>query len=121
MAGASAVQVCSLAVLKGQEVYGKLAADLSKWLDSHGFRTVREIVGLYRKERREPVQAEARLFPQIDEELCNLCLLCERSCIHQAIHFEDKEFHLDGTRCLSCGLCCSLCPKVALSLVPEKS
>ncbi len=121
MAGASAVQVCSLAVLKGQEVYGKLAADLSKWLDSHGFRTVREIVGLYRKERREPVQAEARLFPQFDEELCNLCLLCERSCIHQAIHFEDKEFHLDRTRCLSCGLCCSLCPKVALSLVPEKS
>jgi dihydroorotate dehydrogenase subfamily 1 len=121
MAGASAVQVCSLAVLKGQEVYGKLAADLSEWLDSHGFATVREIIGLYRKERRQPVRAKARLFPHIDEELCNLCLLCERSCIHQAIHFEDEDFHLEKARCVSCGLCCSLCPKAALSLVPEKS
>jgi Pyruvate/2-oxoacid:ferredoxin oxidoreductase delta subunit len=121
MAGASAVQVCSLAVLKGQEVYGKLAADLSKWLDSHGFSTVGEIIGLYREERREPVQAKARLFPRIDKELCNLCLLCERSCIHQAIQFENEEFHLDKTRCVSCGLCRSLCPKAALSLGPEKS
>ncbi len=121
MAGASAVQVCSLAVLKGQEVYGKLASDLSKWLDSHGFSTVREIIGLYRKERREPVQAKVPLFPHIDDGLCNLCLLCERSCIHQAIHFEDEEFHLEKARCVSCGLCCSLCPKAALSLVSEKS
>jgi dihydroorotate dehydrogenase subfamily 1 len=121
MAGASAVQVCSLAVLKGQEVYGKLAADLSKWLDSHGFSTVGEIIGLYQKEKRKPVQAKARLFPHIHEDLCNLCLLCERSCIHQAIHFEDEEYHLEKARCVSCGLCCSLCPKAALGLMSEKS
>jgi dihydroorotate dehydrogenase (NAD+) catalytic subunit len=121
MAGASAVQVCTLAVLKGQEVYGKLAADLSEWLDKHGFADVREIIGLYRKERQEPVLAKARLFPHIDKKLCNLCLLCERSCIHLAIHFEDEVFHLEYARCVSCGLCCSLCPKAALTLGPVKS
>jgi dihydroorotate dehydrogenase subfamily 1 len=116
MAGASAVQVCSLAVLKGQEVYGKLAAELSQWLDAHGFGDVGQIVGLYRRQRPDPAQMRETGFPEIDYELCNLCLLCERSCIHQAIHFDDKEFHLDETRCVRCGLCCSLCPKNALRL-----
>jgi dihydroorotate dehydrogenase subfamily 1 len=116
MAGASAVQVCSLAVLKGQEVYGRLAADLSRWLDTHGFENVSQIVGLYRRVRRETAEARETGFPEIDYELCNLCLLCERSCIHRAIAFEDKEFHLDDTRCVRCGLCCSLCPKNALSM-----
>jgi len=116
MAGASAVQVCSLAVLKGQEVYGKLAAELSAWLDDHGFGDVGRIIGLFRRERPDPARVPETGFPQIDYDLCNLCLLCERSCIHQAIHFDDKEFHLDKTRCVRCGLCCSLCPKVALSL-----
>jgi dihydroorotate dehydrogenase subfamily 1 len=116
MAGASAVQVCSLAVLKGQEVYGKLASELSEWLDGHGFDSVGQIIGLFAKERPDPAQVREPGFPRIDYQLCNLCLLCERSCIHQAIHFEDKEFHLDKTRCVRCGLCCSVCPKDALSL-----
>ena len=116
MAGASAVQVCSLAVLKGQEVYGRLAEELSRWLDAHRFGQVRNIVGLYRRERAEAGQMREPGFPEIDYDLCNFCLLCERSCIHRAIAFEDKEFHLDRARCVRCGLCCSLCPKSALSL-----
>jgi dihydroorotate dehydrogenase subfamily 1 len=116
MAGASAVQVCSLAVLKGQEVYGKLATELSHWLDTHGFEHVEQIVGLYRRERPESAHFRETGFPEIEYHLCNLCLLCERSCIHRAIHFEDKEFQLDNTRCVRCGLCCSLCPKNALGM-----
>jgi dihydroorotate dehydrogenase subfamily 1 len=113
MAGASAVQVCSLAVLKGQEVYGKLAAELSSWLDDHDFANVGEIVGLYSRERPDPARVAG--FPRIDYELCNYCLLCERSCIHRAIRFQEEKFHLDQSRCVRCGLCCSLCPKSALS------
>ena len=116
MAGASAVQVCSLAVLKGQEVYGKLTAELSEWLEGHGFHSAEQIVGLYRRERPEPAGERETGFPEIDQALCNLCLLCERSCIHQAIHFEEDVFNLDETRCVRCGLCCSLCPRSALSL-----
>jgi dihydroorotate dehydrogenase subfamily 1 len=119
MAGASAVQVCSLAVLKGQEVYGKLAADLSQWLDGHGFEDVRQIIGLYRRERPVPAQIGKTGFPQIDYDLCNFCLLCERSCIHRAIRFENEEFRLEKSRCVRCGLCCSVCPKSALSMGTE--
>lgn len=120
MAGATAVQVCSLAVLKGQEVYGKLAADLSKWLDGHGFDSVGQIIGLYQRERPEALKIPKAAFPRIDSDLCTLCLLCERSCIHQAIHFEEGEYHLDRSRCVRCGLCCSLCPQAALSLGEDR-
>jgi dihydroorotate dehydrogenase/Pyruvate/2-oxoacid:ferredoxin oxidoreductase delta subunit len=116
MAGASAVQVCSLAVLKGQEVYGMLAAALSRWLDGHGFDGVGGITGLYQKEQKIREEPREAAFPQIDYDRCNFCLICERSCIHQAIHFEEEEFRLDRTRCVRCGLCASLCPKAALSL-----
>jgi NAD-dependent dihydropyrimidine dehydrogenase PreA subunit len=121
MAGAAAVQVCSLAVLKGQDVYGKLAGELSDWLDGHGFDSVGQIIGLFARQRPDTAHAREADFPRIDYDLCNLCMLCERSCIHQAIHFENKIFHLDKTRCVRCGLCSSLCPKNALRLETRSS
>jgi dihydroorotate dehydrogenase subfamily 1 len=127
MAGASAVQVCSLAVLQGQGVYGALAAKLAAWMDAHRFATLPELIGLlHRDGAARAVQEEAgegglRLYPVIDAEACTLCGLCERSCLHEAIHFVDKEFRLDRTACVSCGLCCSLCPADALELKAESA
>ena len=126
MAGASAVEVCTMAVLQGQEVYGRLAEGLTLWLDTHGYRSPEDIRGLYLRARqeqrlkpariREPSSLEANPFPVIDAQRCDLCLICQRSCIHRAINFEDKSYHLDRTACVSCGLCCTLCPRGALSL-----
>lgn len=46
MAGASAVQVCSAAILRGPQVYGKIARDMSAWLDAHGYTSASQIKGL---------------------------------------------------------------------------
>jgi len=126
MAGASAVEVCTLAVLQGQEVYGKLAEGLGLWLDAHGYRSPADLKGQYQRARREqglgqarlrdPSSVEANPYPAIDAQRCDLCLICQRSCIHRAISFEDKSYSLDRTACVSCGLCCTLCPRNALSL-----
>jgi dihydroorotate dehydrogenase subfamily 1 len=120
MAGASAVQVCTLAVLQGQGVYGELAAKLAAWMDDHGFARLPELIGLFGRDAAagEPAPA-GRLFPRIDAAACTLCGLCERSCLHEAIRFVDKQFQLDRGACVSCGLCCSLCPADALELTSE--
>ncbi len=126
LAGASAVQVCSLAILKGQEVYGRLAKDLSRWMDAHDYSSIAALKGRYLEARAAAAgvgQADLGqvylgqdYFPHIDDDRCTYCLLCRRSCLHRSIEFRDKVFVLDRETCVSCGLCVSLCPEDALSM-----
>jgi dihydroorotate dehydrogenase subfamily 1 len=46
MAGASAVQVCTAVLLRGQETYGKLARGVGEWLDRHGYAQISQVRGL---------------------------------------------------------------------------
>src|SRR6266545_4902622 len=46
MAGASAVQVCTAAIMRGPSVYGKIAAQIGDWLDQHGYASLDDIRGL---------------------------------------------------------------------------
>jgi dihydroorotate dehydrogenase subfamily 1 len=46
MAGASVVQVCTAAILRGPGVYGKIASQLNDWLDHHGYASVDDVRGL---------------------------------------------------------------------------
>jgi dihydroorotate dehydrogenase subfamily 1 len=120
MVGASAVQVCSAAVLNGQEIYGMLASQLSKWMDRHGYRNISRLQGAYakRKKREKYVFAEGpQLYPGFIIENCKYCDLCVKACMHYAIHFEKIDFRLDKPKCVSCGLCESICPYNALEMV----
>lgn len=47
MAGASLVGVCSEAVKNGPGTYGRIAKEMGGWMDGHGYRSLREIRGLY--------------------------------------------------------------------------
>lgn len=119
MAGASAVQICSLAILKGQQVYGELAVKLSEWMEEHGYDDIESLKGAFhrRQDRKQYFLNEGdQLYPSISIDKCNFCDRCVRSCIHHAIRFEDHNFLLDQSRCVICGLCASLCPKSALRM-----
>jgi dihydroorotate dehydrogenase subfamily 1 len=119
LAGASAVQVCTLAVLKGQSVYGKLAAGLSKWMDDHGYASINELRGAFHRRAPEaPVilGEGAQLYPEITYLKCTYCDICGKGCVHEAIRFVERKFLLDRAQCVSCGLCASLCPTDALTM-----
>jgi dihydroorotate dehydrogenase len=53
MAGASAVQVCTEAILRRPTVYAKIAGELNKFLDEHNYTSVDEIRGLTVRRMRQ--------------------------------------------------------------------
>ncbi len=52
MVGASAVQVCTAGILRGPEVYGRIAHEMGEWLDKHGYHSVQAIRGMSLPEER---------------------------------------------------------------------
>ncbi len=120
MAGASAVQVCSAAILQGEKVYLRLTDGLQRWMDGHNYRSIEHLRGAFhrRPERKTYIFREGpQLYPVLRESACTFCDLCARACMYQAIRFEERSFFLDKGRCVSCGLCSTVCAQGALQMI----
>jgi dihydroorotate dehydrogenase subfamily 1 len=115
MAGASAVQVCTAAILEGHTVYGKIAGQVEDWLDGHGYDSLSEVKGKALPYLGDGVSLEPP--PSVDLEKCTRCGLCEKSCVYGAITVKKAEnlFAVDADKCEACGMCISVCPYFALS------
>jgi len=46
MAGATAVQIGAGVYYEGEKIFGKICSDLEKWLDEHGYNSIKDIVGI---------------------------------------------------------------------------
>ncbi len=116
MAGAVAVQVCTAAILHGPAVFGKIAAELDRWLDEHGFAAVSELRGL--AAGTQPATWSAGK-PVVSAGPCNGCELCVMACPYEAITVVDKLAVIDEAACVRCGLCVTRCRRGAIEWVPE--
>jgi dihydroorotate dehydrogenase (NAD+) catalytic subunit len=116
MAGASAVQVCTEAILRGPAVYAKLARELDAFLDKYGYASVNDIKGLTIRRMAERGAPMAERPPYVDMGHCSLCGLCEISCPYHAISQNETALLIDKTKCFSCGLCVSRCKRQALAM-----
>jgi dihydroorotate dehydrogenase subfamily 1 len=116
MVGASAVQVCTAAILEGDRAYGRIAAETDKWLDEHGHDSLEDIRGVALKHIKKGVKLKGP--PEVDLEKCTRCALCMKSCVYGAITVDKSKdiFEIDEILCQSCGMCISVCPYHALSL-----
>ncbi|MBA3075802.1 MAG: 4Fe-4S dicluster domain-containing protein [Anaerolineae bacterium] len=122
MAGASLVGVCTAAILKGPDVYGKIAAETAQWLEAHGYQDIDEIKGIYLKKYRQgqPVVTAIEKTAWVNEIQCKTCTQCEKVCQFDALHAPPKQVaHVDVGSCTACGLCVSVCPFGALELRPR--
>jgi dihydroorotate dehydrogenase (NAD+) catalytic subunit len=116
MVGASAVQICTAAILKGPGVFGKIAGEMDSWLDDHNYSSVNDVKGLTIQRLREREYRTTHLPPKVYDELCTACGLCETSCVYHAITVVDDKAQVDEDLCWGCGLCVSRCPTRALEM-----
>ncbi len=115
MAGATAVGVCTAAITKGHSIFGKIARQLNRWLDQHGYASVEEIRGLALKHEVPEMTEPPILVP----ERCTGCNQCVISCVYGALYLdENRKIRIHEENCEKCGLCISRCPVNAL-LPPE--
>ncbi len=119
MAGASMVGVCTAAILRGPEIYGKIAAETARWLEDHGYSSQQEVKGKFLERYRNGQRVVTTLeqVAVVDEARCKGCSVCERVCQYDALRAPQKQIaQVDADLCAACGLCVSVCPHDALSL-----
>jgi dihydroorotate dehydrogenase (fumarate) len=111
LAGASAVQMLSAALLKGHQLYEKILQDLPKVLEKYHFSSVEEVVNTTLKVGEISYE---KVFPKVDETLCVNCGICEKVCPFFAISNSGSAICVDTSKCMGCGLCQSRCPRNAI-------
>lgn len=114
LAGADAVEILSIAMLKGRDMYGKILADLPKALEKYDFKSVEDVKSTGLTKTAPPLKPS---FPQIDKAKCTGCGLCADNCPYFALHMEDKRPVVDESKCFGCGLCQTRCPAKAINNV----
>lgn len=113
MAGASAVQMCTAAILQGPGIYGKVAGEMNNWLDKHNYSSVNDIIGLTIDRMKKRTWHTTPEYPHVNQELCIECGKCKQSCAYQAIELKPKA-DINKEKCFGCGLCITRCPKKAI-------
>lgn len=118
MAGASAVQICTAALIEGLGVFKRILGEVETWLRNHGYSSIEDVKGMALKYLSpEPLRTYA-LPPVVDEKKCIGCGLCQQVCNYDAVHVVEEEgkrvARVDIDKCYGCGLCTSVCPTRAI-------
>jgi len=118
MAGATAVQVCTQAIVEGPKAFGRIVRETEKWLDDHGYDSlddIRGIAGRHLEKRTAPNYVTTP--PSVSKEKCIGCGICADLCPYHAIHINENKLALiDSDKCFGCGVCVSKCPKDAMTI-----
>ncbi|MFW6120460.1 MAG: 4Fe-4S binding protein [Petrotogales bacterium] len=112
MAGATAVQLLSGALIRGKSIYKKIISDLPSEMEKHGIISIKEIIGVSTKNNIEA--SYTKNTPVIDHERCTLCGLCVDACPYYALEIKDKKVEVNEGDCFGCGLCQTRCPVKAI-------
>ena len=121
MAGASAVQVCTAAILQGPQVFGKITGELNDWMDAHGQLSAAQLQGTHRRVQGRTVRTQ-HLPPALTTNLCIGCEICPTSCVYGALEMVGErktpgyKVRVIAERCWGCGICATRCPTRALRI-----
>jgi len=116
MAGATTVQMASVVMAKGYRWLKKTIKELNEFLDSHGYKSAEEVIGIAAKSAM--TYAQMAEYPKekavIDPDLCTQCGICINSCFYNALSLEDDRIIVED--CWGCGVCSCVCPEQAITM-----
>ena len=113
MAGATAVGVCTAAIVNGPGVFTQLTENLSKLMDKYGYPDIPSVSGLPLRNGTLEEQSPAEFVFEADK--CVHCNRCVTACAYRARSFDEQgNMHVDANQCRVCGLCFGMCNKKAI-------
>jgi len=116
MAGASAVQICTAAIVRGPKIYGVIADEMGKFMQRKNYASIDDLKGKALAHLRdEPLRTTAKPVEVITSK-CTACGLCQKHCPYDAIHVVGRSAKVDTVKCYGCGLCVTVCPTRALRI-----
>lgn len=119
--GAGSIQITTAVMQYGYGIIDQLKAGLNYYLVQMGIKSVKDIIGAgidSVSNTTDDLERDTVLLPKFALDKCVHCGRCVVSCNdggHQAISFEDRIPHLDGSKCVGCHLCLLVCPEHAIS------
>lgn len=123
MAGASAVQICTAALIEGPGVFSRILSELEEWMKKNNYESINDFKGLALKYLRpEPRRVWAKP-PVVDHKKCIGCGFCVQVCSYRAVRVVEESGKrlatVDSTKCYGCGLCTSVCPTRAIHFIEK--
>ena len=117
MAGAAAVGVHSLPLLRGLGWFGKTLSRLERWLEARGHSRLADLRGAALPHLQKTMPHTPLAFA-FDKETCTRCGRCVTVCAYGARELTaGTEMLLDEELCRSCGLCVTVCAPGALDVL----
>jgi len=118
--GASALQVCTAAMLYGFRIVEDMNAGLSQFMKEKGYRSIEDFRGLAVPNTVDwnelNMNFDTKAFIKKDDCIeCGRCYIACEDTSHQAISINDlgsgrREFTVKDDDCVGCNLCAHVCP-----------
>ncbi|MGB9853326.1 MAG: 4Fe-4S binding protein [Candidatus Bathyarchaeales archaeon] len=129
--GCKCVSVCYGIQRHGFKQIENILEGVTAWIEGKGYQGIedfrRKVVKLVKNPVKlgnpfkPPDEFGAEYMPVIDKNLCKPreCIRCEEFCLHEVFKVvpEEAKVNVTDENCYGCGICASLCPEGAITLV----